>query len=166
MDYPYVVLIHVISAILFIGAIATEVLALAPLRRYLTEAEFQKIEYLLFRQIRRTYPPAVIALFATGFWMYAQHMSGFESWGAFVATSFGFWLTVKMTLALGMAVVFTLSPFLFMPATAPSRDRLRHFLIVTRPMESFRTERFDLIHYLVFALGMAIVVIAKLMFVL
>lgn len=166
MDYPYIVLIHVIAAILFLGAIATEVLALGPLRRHLSDAEFQKIEFLLFRQIRRTYPPAVIALFATGFWMYFIHMSGFETWGEFVATSFGFWLTVKMVLALGMAGVFTFSPFVFMPSTGPTRDGLRHFLIVSRPMASFRTDRFDLIHLLVFALGMAIVVIAKLMFVL
>ena len=164
MEYHHVVLVHVICAILFLGAIATEVLALGPLRSQLSAEEFRKIEFLLFRRIRRVYPPAVIALFATGFWMYAEYLSEYDSVSAFMATSFGFWLTLKMTLALVMAGVFLFSPFLFMPGNPGVGGRVRHFLMVTRPVETFRADRFDLIHYFVFALGFSVVVIAKLMF--
>ncbi len=169
MAYEYIVIVHLVCAIFFLGAIATEVLVLAPIHRYISTDQFRKIEFLMFRQIRRTYPLFLLPLYGTGFWMYSVQMEGYESFAAFLGSTFGILLTLKLGLALGLASVFVLAPFLFMPKAVSGQGFKKvfmHFLIVTAPEEKFKIERFDGIHYLAFGLGVAIVILAKLMFIL
>jgi putative copper export protein len=73
-----------------------------------------KVEFHLFRRIRRTYPLAVIPLYVTGFYMYFGHIDNYGGFSELIATSFGQLLTLKMTIALGLLTIFASSPFLFM----------------------------------------------------
>lgn len=167
MDYSYVVLIHLICAIFFVGALATEVFALGPIRRHLSEEEFQKVEFFLFRRIRRTYPVALIPLYGTGFWMYFEHVAAHGGLGELLSTRFGLLLTVKMVLALALFTIFASAPFLFMTRRSTSlRGWVKHLLVVTGGPREFLTGRFDAIHYVALSLGLAIVITAKLMFIL
>ncbi len=169
IPYDYVVILHLICAVFFLGAITTEVLVLAPLRSVLTEEEFCRIEFFMFRRIRRTYPLFLLPLYGSGFWMYARYYSGSEGLADFISTSFGLLLTVKMTLALGMLTIFALAPHVFMPKVGAGKgawNKAKHMLIVLGGPEDFRTDRFDGIHYLAFALGLGIIILAKLMFIL
>jgi len=167
MPYEYIALTHLTCAILFLGAIATEVLVLAPLRSVLTEDEFCRIEFFMFRKIRRTYPIFLIPLYGTGFWMYAEHFSGADGFLDFISNTFGLLLTLKMVLAIGMFSIFALAPHLFMPKVAAGlgfKQKAKNMLIITGVPEDFRTDRFDGVHYLAFALGLGIVFMAKAMF--
>lgn len=97
--------------------------------------------------------------------MYFGYVSNAGGFAALISTSFGLWLTVKMTLALGLLSIFAGSPFLFMQSRSRSiGGHLRHFFIVTGGPEDFRIDRFEFIHYLALGLGLAVVVIAKIMF--
>ena len=128
---------------------------------------FQRVEFYLFRRIRRTYPLAVIPLYITGFYMYfgyVENSGGFES---FISTSFGMLLTAKMTMALGLLTIFATSPFVFMqPRSRSAVGHLKHFLIVTGGPEDFCIDRLELLHYLALGFGLGIVLLAKLMFML
>ena len=62
MEHQLLVLIHLIGAVLFVGAVAMEVLILEPVRKLIGDDIFQRVEFYLFRRIRRTYPAAVIPL--------------------------------------------------------------------------------------------------------
>ena len=71
MDHQVIVLIHLLCAVLFVGAVAMEVLILEPVRKVIGDEVFQRVEFYLFRRIRRTYPLAVIPLYVTGLLGYA-----------------------------------------------------------------------------------------------
>jgi hypothetical protein len=166
MDYQLIVLLHLVGAILFVGAVALEVLVLEPVRKLMSEDVFRQVEFYLFRRIRRTYPLAIIPLFITGFYMYGHYIDLHGGHGALLATRFGVLLTVKMGLALGLLTIFASAPFLFMrPRDRGWLGQIRHFLWVSGEAEDFRIDRFELVHYVAFALGMSIVVLAKLMFI-
>lgn len=167
MAYEHIVLIHLLCAIFFLGAIATEVLVLAPLHRHLSMEEFRKIEFLMFRRIRRTYPIFLLPLYGSGFWMYWIHLSGAENIGVFVGSAFGLMLTIKLALAMGLFTIFATAPYLFMPKVAAGMglmQNLKHFFIVTGGDNDFHIDRFDGVHYLAFGLGVVIVIIAKTMY--
>jgi len=167
MDHQVVVLFHLLCAILFVGAVAMEVLILEPVRKLIGDEVFQRVEFYLFRRIRRTYPLAVIPLYVTGFYMYLGYVESFGGFAAFISTSFGMLLTAKMTMALGLLTIFATSPFLFMqPRSRSAAGHFRHFLIVTGGPEDFRIDRFEVVHYLALGFGLGIVLLAKLMFML
>lgn len=99
--------------------------------------------------------------------MYWVHLSGADSLGAFLATTFGLMLTLKLGLAMGLFTIFATAPFLFMSKVAAGlgfAQNLKHFFIVTGNDTDFKIERFDGVHYLAFGLGVAIVIIAKTMY--
>jgi hypothetical protein len=167
MAHEHIVLIHLICAIFFLGAITTEVLVLAPLHRYLSLEDFRRIEFLMFRQIRRTYPLFLLPLYGSGFWMYYTFYSGADGLADFLSTTFGLMLTIKLVLAMGLFTIFALAPLVFMPLALKGktfRQKLLHMLIVTGDETRFLINRFDGVHYLAFGLGLAIVIIAKTMF--
>lgn len=167
MDHQIVVVFHLLCAILFVGAVAMEVLILEPVRKLIGDEVFQRVEFYLFRRIRRTYPLAVIPLYITGFYMYFGHVDRFGGFDAFINTSFGVLLTVKMALALGLLTIFATSPFVFMQHRSRSAaGHFKHFLMVTGGPEDFRIDRFEVLHYLALGLGAGIVLLAKLMFML
>lgn len=164
MDYSHVVLIHLLCALIFGGAIATEVLALGPLRKVMSAEEFRRIEFLLFRRIRRSYPVFLVPLYGTGFWMYGEHLSAAGGFAELVETSFGLLLTLKLGLALGLFSIFATAPFLFMPTAVAGQGigaRMRHLFWVTGDETQFRCDRFDGLHYLALAFVVGIVVLAK-----
>ena len=167
MDHYLIVLFHLLCAVLFVGAVAMEVLILEPVRKFIGDETFQRVEFYLFRRIRRTYPLAVIPLYITGFYMYfgyVDNLGGFES---FIDTRFGQLLTLKMSLALGLLTIFASSPFVFMrQRTRSMGGHIKHFFVVTGGPEDFRVDRFEIVHYLAMGLGIGIVIVAKLMFVL
>ena len=164
MEHTLIVLVHLVCAILFVGAVAMEVLILEPVRRHIGQDTFRSVEFHLFRRIRRTYPAAILALYATGFHMYFGHVANHGGFEALLATRFGALLTVKMGLALGLLAIFVSSPFLFMrPRRRSVGVHLKHLLIVTGGPEDFRIDRFEAVHYLALGLGLAIVVLAKVM---
>lgn len=166
MSHQLIVLIHLICAVLFVGAVAMEVFILEPVRKQIGDAVFQKVEFHLFRRIRRTYPLAVIPLYVTGFYMYFGHIDNYGGFSELIATSFGQLLTLKMTIALGLLTIFASSPFLFMqPEKRSPVGHLMHFLIVTGKPEAFRIDRFEAIHYLAVGFGLSIIVLAKVMFI-
>lgn len=166
MNHQLIVLIHLICAVLFVGAVAMEVFILEPVRKQIGDTVFQKVEFHLFRRIRRTYPLAVIPLYITGFYMYFGYVDNYGGFAELIATPFGRLLTLKMTIALGLLTIFASSPFLFMqPVKRNPFGHLMHFLIVTGKAEAFRIDRFETIHYLAVAFGLSIVILAKVMFI-
>lgn len=167
MEHQLVVLFHLICAVLFVGAVAMEVIILEPVRKLIGDEVFQRVEFYLFRRIRRIYPLAVIPLYITGFYMYFTYVDSFGGFSAFISSRFGMLLTLKLTFALGLLSIFASSPFLFMRHRRRSLSgHFKHFLVVTGGPEDFRIDRFELIHYLALGFGLGIVVLAKLMFIL
>jgi len=163
VTHQLLVLIHLIGAIFFVGAIALEVLCLNSMRKHLGEDLFQKVEFLLFRRIKRVYPLFVLPMYAIGFHFYFQYAP--DSWEAYthwLGTHFGAMLTLKAVLALVLLGVFLTSPFTFM---RPQPNKLKHFFVITGDEKDMKIEHFKFIHYGVFALGLLIVILAKMMFV-
>jgi hypothetical protein len=163
MEHQFIVLVHLLCAVLFAGAIALEVLVLEPVRKIIGEALFRRVEFYMFRRIRRVYPFAVIPLYATGFYLYFDYVERFGGFSALVATHFGQLLTLKMGLALGLLAIFASAPFLFM---GRQPRPLLHFLVVTGGPGDFRIDRFEAVHYAAMGLAFGIIVLAKLMFIL
>jgi hypothetical protein len=152
--------------VLFVGAVAMEVLILEPVRKIIGDEVFQRVEFYLFRRIRRTYPLAVIPLYITGFYMYFDYADSAGGVAALLDSRFGQLLTLKMTLALGLLTIFASSPFLFMRSKTRSwGENFKHFLFVTGGPEDFRIDRFEVVHYLAMGFGITIVMLAKLMFI-
>lgn len=165
MDHQVIVLIHLLCAVLFVGAVAMEVLILEPVRKVIGDEVFQRVEFYLFRRIRRTYPLAVIPLYVTGFYMYFGYMDSAGGFDALLASKFGQLLTLKMGFALGLLTIFASSPFLFMRSKSRSvLENFKHFVVVTGGPEDFRIDRFEVVHYLAMGFGFAIIILAKVMF--
>ncbi|MFB2532814.1 hypothetical protein ACEYYB_08730 [Paracoccus sp. p4-l81] len=166
MDYSWLVIIHLFCAIVFAGAVVTEVLAVAPLRRKLPPDVFQQVEFHLFRRIRRVYPLFVLPLFITGGVMFAHHLTAAGGWAGLWGSRFGVLLSIKAGLALMMLAIFVTAPFIFLPARRSLGQALRHLIRVEGQPSDFRSDRFDGLHLLALALVSAIVLLAKLMFLL
>lgn len=162
MEHSIVVLIHLVGAILFVGAIAFEVFILEHIKRFVSLETFQKVEFYLFRRIKRVYWAGVLPLYMTGFYMYNEQIEAFGGFDALIATTFGKILTLKLVLALGLLVIFATAPFAFMKK---QKNPLKHFFVITGDWQDFRIDRFEVIHYAALTLGLSIVVLAKIMFV-
>jgi hypothetical protein len=158
MEHQIIVLIHLIGAILFVGALALEVIVLEPIKKYIGEEIFQKFEFYLFRRIKRTYWVGVLPIYVTGFYMYSRYIDGYGSFGALIATDFGKLLTLKLIIAIGLLFIFAAAPFLFMKKQA---NPIKHFFIITGTWKDFRIDRFELIHYIALSLGVLLVIIGK-----
>lgn len=158
MEQQIIVLIHLICAALFVGAIALEVIVLEPVKKYIGEENFQKTEFYLFRRIKRTYWPAIIALYSSGFYMYAEYLESFGGFEALIETDFGKLLTLKLVIALALLVIFAMSPFFFMKK---QKNPLKHFFVITGDWKDFRVDRFELIHYMALTFGLLLIILGK-----
>ena len=101
--YPWIVLLHLACAIVFVGAVAFEVLVLESLHRRFDAAAMQRIEAAVMARVRRFMPVIVLLLFLSGFALFDLRCNGIQCIGT---TRFGWFLLAKVILAFGVLSVF------------------------------------------------------------
>lgn len=100
--YPWIVLLHLSCAIVFVGAVAFEVLVLESLHQRLALATVQQIEQAVMARVRRFMPFVVVLLFLSGGALFDIRCGGI----ACVGSHFGNLLLLKVLLAFGVLGVF------------------------------------------------------------
>ena len=100
--YPWIVLLHLACAIVFVGAVAFEVIVVESLHKHFDIITMQRIEQAVMARVRRYMPVVVVLLFASGFMLFDIRCDGF----ACVGSRFGNWLLLKVLLAFGVLGVF------------------------------------------------------------
>jgi hypothetical protein len=139
--YPWILLVHLACAIVFVGAAAFEVLVLEALRQRFDPAAMATIEQAVMARVRRFMPFVVVLLFASGGLLFDIRCGGI----ACVGTRFGGFLLLKVTLAFAVLGVFVNA------VRAGTRGRMS-------------VCRFRYTHRIVLALMAGIVFLAKTMF--
>ena len=139
--YPWIVLLHLACAIVFVGAVAFEVIVVESLHKHFDIITMQRIEQAVMARVRRYMPVVVILLFASGFMLFDIRRDGF----ACVGSRFGNWLLLKVVLAFGVLGVFVNAMW-----------AMRH--------GKMDVCRFKYTHRIVLALMVGIVFLAKTMF--
>ncbi|MDO1528456.1 hypothetical protein QMK61_06360 [Fulvimonas sp. R45] len=140
--YPWIVLVHLACAIVFVGAAAFEVFALEALHRHFDATTMQRIESAVMARVRRYMPFVVLLLFASGGLLFDLRCNGIRCIGD---TRFGGFLLAKVILAFGVLGVFANAVW------AGARGRMDAC-------------RFRHTHRIVLAMMAAIVFLAKTMF--
>lgn len=140
--YPWIVLVHLACAIVFVGAAAFEVFALEALHKHFDVATMLQIENAVMARVRRYMPYVVALLFLSGFALFDLRCNGIRCIGT---TRFGWFLLLKAALAFGVLGVFVNAVW------AGTRGRMNAC-------------RFRHTHRIVLALMAAIVFLAKTMF--
>jgi hypothetical protein len=100
--YPWIVLLHLSCAIVFVGAVAFEVLVVESLHKYFDAATMQRIEQAVMARVRRFMPIVVILLFISGGVLFDLRCGGISC----VGSRFGNLLLLKVLLAFGVLGVF------------------------------------------------------------
>ncbi|SEJ04442.1 hypothetical protein SAMN04487997_2311 [Frateuria terrea] len=139
--YPWILLLHLSCAIVFVGAAAFEVLVLEGLHHRFDAPTMTAIEQVVMARVRRFMPFVVALLFASGGLLFDLHCGGI----ACVGTRFGWFLLLKVTLAFAVLGVFVNAVW------AGARGRMS-------------VCRFRHTHRVVLALMIGIVFLAKTMF--
>ena len=139
--YPLILLLHLSCAIVFVGAVAFEVLVLESFHGKFEHALMERIEAAVMARARRFMPVVVALLFLSGFALFHLRCGGLACLG----TPFGWLLSLKVLLAFAVLGVFV----------GAIRAGLRGTLDPCR---------FRHTHRIVLALMAGIVVLAKLMF--
>lgn len=139
--YPWIVLLHLACAIVFVGAVAFEVLVLEGLHGRFDRAMMETIEQAVMARVRRFMPAVVLLLFLSGALLFDIRCDGL----ACVGTRAGNLLLVKVLLAFGVLGVFASAVW------ASLRGRMT-------------VCRFRHTHRVVLALMVGIVFLAKTMF--
>src|SRR3546814_8589971 len=93
--YPLILLLHLSCAIVFIGAVAFEVLVLESLHRHFEHDIMARIEAAVMARARRFMPFVVALLFLSGFALFDIRCDGF----ACIGSRFGWLLSAKVALA-------------------------------------------------------------------
>lgn len=101
--YGLFVTIHLICAIIFVGAVFFEVLVIEPLEKKLPPGLGAHLAEAIPAHVRKFMPVIVALLFLTGGAMYWIHYSTHPD---FFSSRFGILLTIKMTLAFAVLGVF------------------------------------------------------------
>jgi hypothetical protein len=102
MWYPLWLLLHLSCAIVFVGAVAFEVVVLDALHRTFDRDAMERIEQAVMQRARRVMPWVVATLFASGIAMFTVRCAGLRC----LQTHFGWLLLAKVTLALAVLTVF------------------------------------------------------------
>jgi hypothetical protein len=139
--YPWIVLLHLACAIVFVGAVAFEVLVVESLHKRFDTTTMRRIEQAVMARVRRFMPVVVILLFVSGGMLFDIRCDGF----ACVGSRFGNWLLLKVVLAFAVLGVF-----------ANAMWAMRH--------GKMDVCRFKHTHRVVLALMVGIVFLAKTMF--
>lgn len=100
--YPWILLIHLACAIVFVGAVTFEVLVLEGLKSRFDGDTMQHLREAVMGRARRFMPFVVALLFLSGFALFDLRCNGFQC----IGTRFGFWLLLKVGLAFGVLGVF------------------------------------------------------------
>lgn len=100
--YPWILLLHLGCAILFIGVVAFEVLVIESFHGKFEPALMERIETAVMARARRFMPVVVVLLFASGFVLFDIRCDGF----ACIGSRFGNLLLLKVLLAFSVLVVF------------------------------------------------------------
>jgi uncharacterized protein len=140
MVYLFLLLLHLSCAIVFIGAVAFEVLILDALHRVFDQPMMERIEQAVMQRARHVMPWVVGGLYGSGIMLFTIRCAGFSC----LRTHLGWLLLAKVTLALSVLIVFVRA---VRPGSRhPDPCRFRHT------------------HRIVLALMMGIVFLAKAMF--
>ncbi|MGV8931436.1 MAG: CopD family copper resistance protein [Luteimonas sp.] len=100
--YPWILTLHLACAIVFIGAVAFEVLILDALHHSFDTGTMQRIEQAVMARARRVMPWVVGLLFLSGGALFEIHCASFRCLGS----RFGDLLLLKVTLAFAVLAVF------------------------------------------------------------
>jgi hypothetical protein len=139
--YSWIVLLHLACAIVFVGAVAFEVIVVESLHKRFDIVTMQRIEQAVMARVRNYMPGVVLLLFVSGGLLFDIRCDGF----ACVGSRFGNWLLLKVLLAFGVLGVFVNAMW------AMRRDKMD-------------VCRFKYTHRVVLALMVGIVFLAKTMF--
>ena len=100
--YPWIILLHLACAIVFVGAVAFEVVVVESLHKRFDIVTVQRIEQAVMARVRSYMPVVVVLLFLSGFMLFDIRCNGFSC----VGSRFGNWLLLKVLLAFGVLGVF------------------------------------------------------------
>ena len=100
--YPWIVLLHLACAIVFVGAVAFEVIVVESLHKHFDIITMQHIEQAVMARVRSYMPVVVILLFLSGFMLFDIRCDGFSC----IGSRFGNWLLLKVVLAFAVLGVF------------------------------------------------------------
>lgn len=100
--YPWIVLVHLTCAIVFVGAVAFEVFVLEALHGRLEATTLATVERAVMERARRFMPYVVATLFVSGAMLFDLRCNGLSC----VGTRFGYFLLLKVALAFGVLGVF------------------------------------------------------------
>ena len=100
--YPWIVLLHLSCAIVFVGAVAFEVLVLEGLHQRLDVGTMGVVEQAVMARVRRFMPVVVLLLFLSGGALFDIRCGGISC----VGSRSGNLLLLKVLLAFGVLGVF------------------------------------------------------------
>jgi hypothetical protein len=100
--YPWILLLHLSCAIIFVGAVVFEVVVIESLKKHFDIITMQGLEQAVMARVRRFMPFVVILLFLSGFAVFDIRCDGFQC----VGSRFGNWLLLKVVLAFAVLGVF------------------------------------------------------------
>ena len=141
--YTIVLIVHLLCAIIFIGYVFADVMILPAMNGVLDEKSFEKVKNALNTRARKVFPVSVLILILSGGFMLSKYIN---SNLGFFESSLQQLLVLKVILALVIVsgIIYSLS--------CKVRNKKPHAI-----MQNF--------HKFALVLGLAIVIIAKLMFV-
>lgn len=100
--YPWILLLHLSCAIIFVGAVVFEVVVVESLKKHFDIITMQRIEQAIMARVRRFMPIVVVLLFLSGFAVFDIRCDGLQC----VGSRFGNWLMLKVVLAFAVLGVF------------------------------------------------------------
>ena len=100
--FPWIVLLHLACAIVFVGAVTFEVLVVESLHRNFDAATMQRIEVAVMGRVRRFMPVVVALLFLSGAALFELRCDAL----ACIGSRFGNLLLLKVLLAFAVLGVF------------------------------------------------------------
>ena len=142
MSYGWLLVLHLLAAIAFVGTVFFEVVMLGGVRRQLSPATMRELETAIGSRAVRIMPWVLLVLFGAGLGMAWQHRAALA---APLSSHFALLLSIKIALAASVLGHF---------ATA----------MVWRRNGRLNGQRSRRLHYSIFAHVLLIVVLAKAMF--
>ncbi len=100
--YPWILLLHLSCAIIFVGAVVFEVVVIESLKKHFDIITMQGLEQAVMARVRCFMPFVVVLLFLSGFAVFDIRCDGFQC----VGSRFGNWLLLKVVLAFAVLGVF------------------------------------------------------------